>query len=777
MEQANSRRILLLFAVLLGVAAFETQPTAQLPNLLISEFRLRGPSGANDEFIEIHNPRSSALTVSAASGTGYGVAASDGTTRCSIPNGTVIPARGHYLCANSVAYSLGSYPAGNSTTATGNATYTTDIPDNAGIALFNNNTGGGSYTLANRFDAVGSTSEANTLYKEGSGYPALTPFSIDYSFYRDTTSGFPKDTNNNAVDFVFVDTNGTSAGAGQRLGAPGPQNLSAPVQTGSGLTVSLLDPIAGVSGVPNLERDFTSDPANNSTFGTITVRRKVTNNTGVNVTRLRLRYAFINTFPSPSGVADLRPRTSSSGSVEVSGGGTVAVSGTTLEQPPSQPNGSGFNGSMGVGSVSLGSPLAPGASVNLQLLHGIQQTGLFLMTLNVEALPGGGTFAHQVGGHTETSCLSALSPMSTVFGPAGGNSTIDVFAPSGCAWAVSQTPAFAVVNGGSSGLGAGITAYSVAGGNLRLRRRANFVISNAVASVTQLGTVPSDFELDGRADPVVYRPSSGQWWINRSIYAYSDSTLVTWGTPGDTPTPADFDGDGKSDPAVYRPAGGGNSHWFVKTSSTGYAGSYAVHWGTSGDVPVPGYYDNDALADPAVYRPSTGQWFIARSIGGYTTSYGFVFGVSADTPVPADYDGDGRTDAAIYRPSTGQWFVARSDSDFTQSFAVPWGVSTDTPVAADYDGDGKADPAVFRPSTGQWLIRRSSTGYFDSLAFTWGTSTDMPMPADFDGDGRADPTIYRPSTGQWFILRSTSNYTAFTAVLWGSGSDVPIREK
>jgi hypothetical protein len=44
---------------------------------------------------------------------------------------------------------------------------------------------GGSFILANRLDAVGSTSEANTLYKEGTGYPALTPFSIDYSWLRD----------------------------------------------------------------------------------------------------------------------------------------------------------------------------------------------------------------------------------------------------------------------------------------------------------------------------------------------------------------------------------------------------------------------------------------------------------------------------------------------------------------------------------------------------------------------------------------------------------------
>src|SRR6202008_2561018 len=119
----------------------------------------------------------------------------------------------------------------------------TDIPDNAGIAIFNTSVAA-DFTLATRFDAVGSTSEANTLYKEGTGYPALTPFSIDYSFYRDncgkngsiTTFGVCPaggnyvDTNNNASDFYFVDTNGTSAGAGQRLGAPGPQNLASPIQ-------------------------------------------------------------------------------------------------------------------------------------------------------------------------------------------------------------------------------------------------------------------------------------------------------------------------------------------------------------------------------------------------------------------------------------------------------------------------------------------------------------------------------------------------------------------
>ncbi|HEV8370976.1 MAG TPA: lamin tail domain-containing protein [Pyrinomonadaceae bacterium] len=385
-------------------------------SLIISEFRVRGPSGANDEFIEIYNDSGADHTVAAISGSGYAVAASDGTTRCSIPNGTVIPARGHYLCVNSSAmgYSLGSYPAGNGTTATGDATYTTDIPDNAGIALFNNNSGGGAYVLANRFDAVGSTSEANTLYKEGTGYPALTPFSIDYAFYRDTCGksgsittfgacsiSTPKDTDNNAADFIFVDTNGTSAGAGQRLGAPGPENLSSPIQRNSVFTANLLDATVAASSPPNRVRDFTSDPGNNSTFGTLSIRRRWVNNTGGNVTRLRFRVIDQTTFPAPSGFADLRTRTSVA--VVVAGINDAAtcaatgapatppcsatVQGSTLEQPPSQPNGGAFNGSYSAGTVTLGTPLANGASINVQFLLGIQQTGSFKIYVNVEALP------------------------------------------------------------------------------------------------------------------------------------------------------------------------------------------------------------------------------------------------------------------------------------------------------------------------------------------------------------------------------------------------------
>ena len=136
--------------------------------VLISEFRLRGVGGAFDEFIELYNNTNSAITVDTADGSaGWTLAAllPNGITAVPvflIPNGTVIPARGHYLAVNK-AYSLSSF-------AIGDLTYSTDIADHSGIALFRtaNET---NFTLGYRINAVGFTPISNELYREGYSGP------------------------------------------------------------------------------------------------------------------------------------------------------------------------------------------------------------------------------------------------------------------------------------------------------------------------------------------------------------------------------------------------------------------------------------------------------------------------------------------------------------------------------------------------------------------------------------------------------------------------------
>jgi hypothetical protein len=135
-------------------------------------------------------------------------------------------------------------------------------------------------------------------------------------------------------------------------------------------------------------------------FGTLSIRRRVTNTTGGNVTRLRFRIVEMTTFPNTvAGQADMRAITSSSVSVSSindagtcfpsAAGCTLTVQGTTLEQttPAQQPNGGGYNSTLSVGTVTLAQPMANNTAINLQLVLGIVQPGTFRFYIIIEALP------------------------------------------------------------------------------------------------------------------------------------------------------------------------------------------------------------------------------------------------------------------------------------------------------------------------------------------------------------------------------------------------------
>ena len=262
----------------------------------------------------------------------------------------------------------------------------------------------------------------------------------------------------------------------------------------------------------------------------------------------------------------------------------------------------------------------------------------------------------------------------------------------------------------------------------------------------------ADFDGDGKTDLSVFRPSEGNWYLNRSTSGFG---AIHWGANGDLAAPGDFDGDGKADVAVYRPSEG---RWYAFLSQTNTAA--IVNFGSSGDVPQAGDFDGDNKADFAVFRPSTNVWYVLNS-GGGTTIAGF--GTAGDVPVRADYNGDGKTDIAIFRPSTGEWWIANSGGGIS---VTTFGVASDKPVPADFDGDNKEDIAVYRPSEGRWYIRRSTNGAVDFVS--WGISSDVPVPGDYDGDGRDDPAVYR--SGTWWLLQSTAGSGA---VQFGVSSDIP----
>lgn len=330
-------------------------------DLVIREFRWRGPNGVQDEYVEVMNRGAFPLTVVADdASSGYGVFVEGQVAPIfSIPNGTVLRPGGFYLGANcgtfvgeicTGGYSLYTYGTPDRTW------FGRDVADDKGIAIRTSTTDETSGTL---LDAVGFTTSPPT-FKEGTGLTPSDTGTAQASYHRMMpygASGQVKDTGNNASDFYLADTQaGTFGSVVARLGAPGPQNSFQDEQM-SGLTFALADPTKGQTTFPNRFRVGT----------TYYFRWKITNNTGAAITSLRIRVADVTTLNSPGYSnplqADFRfVPTPNSASFTVPVDGLVVAQGLTLEAPSGLPNDGGYNASAVVTTLP-GGVLANGASV------------------------------------------------------------------------------------------------------------------------------------------------------------------------------------------------------------------------------------------------------------------------------------------------------------------------------------------------------------------------------------------------------------------------------
>ncbi len=354
-------------------------PAPATTGALISQFRLSGPNGSADEFIELANTTGAALNVS-----GWNLVAGS----VSVPITGTIPAFGHLLLANSGGYSLGAI-------AVPDVTYSGDIPASTnrpgdiptGTALSLNNAAG---TVV---DSVGA-------YLPAYGAPAS--LADQYAYVRRLESGSPSNIRDNAADFNLVDTAATSSttdrtgvgamGGAARLGSPNPHNAASTIQrNGSTRNAPYTPP--GLSAYAR----YGSRGSSVDSKGRLTIRRTITNNSGANVSKLRFRIVAITAgMSTTSGVADLRA-ISSGGVRYFDGNGQLqrGAYGMTLDAPTmpteapltaaSTGNGGGLNA--GWTAPLPGGTLAAGASVNVEFLFGIQAEGQFRIVVDAEVLP------------------------------------------------------------------------------------------------------------------------------------------------------------------------------------------------------------------------------------------------------------------------------------------------------------------------------------------------------------------------------------------------------
>ncbi|HUQ86567.1 MAG TPA: HYR domain-containing protein, partial [Vicinamibacterales bacterium] len=157
------------------------------PGIVISEYRLRGPNGANDEFIELFNGGLADVDVS-----GWLVRSATGnivTSVTTLPSLSRIRRGCFFLITNTnVTNSAGVIP--DHRYANGNGT-----PDGGGFALFDKTSA--------MVDQVGNST--GSAFGEGTRLPAFPNNTVNQSYERraSAVSGFV-DTNNNAADFQLI---------------------------------------------------------------------------------------------------------------------------------------------------------------------------------------------------------------------------------------------------------------------------------------------------------------------------------------------------------------------------------------------------------------------------------------------------------------------------------------------------------------------------------------------------------------------------------------------
>ena len=417
--------------------SFDTRPPAPTAGqILITEFRTRGAGttppgsdGSADEFIEIYNNTDQNITIidaipgadpTSPTGAGWRFAGAQGaaeTTFLVLPQTLstagplALPPRGYFLISTQPTtpspagntYSLATYPTGTGITASGSANVSVNpasatvgfLPDDVGIAVFST----AAALPANRLDSVGYSSVTAADYKEGTGLSPAAGITTagQHSWGRLLANGHPQDTNNNAVDFVLVDTTAaTLNGVASSLGAPGPQRgptmtayttTSAPIEHNAAMPATIIDPLQAASAAPNRVRDFT--PVTNGANGTLKIRRRFTNNTGLPIVALRYRIVAITTLtgaPIPPGQADLRVLNSPTQTITLTDTSTVTGQALTLQTPAAQASGGGLNSSLGEGVITTTNPLANGSSTVVEFNLGVQTPGQLRFFINVEAL-------------------------------------------------------------------------------------------------------------------------------------------------------------------------------------------------------------------------------------------------------------------------------------------------------------------------------------------------------------------------------------------------------
>jgi Divergent InlB B-repeat domain len=291
-------------------------------------------------------------------------------------------------------------------------------------------------------------------------------------------------------------------------------------------------------------------------------------------------------------------------------------------------------------------------------------------------------------------------------------------------------------------------------GNVTLNANINCIATFNLASGTSTtkteptGTVASS--ISGRDKVGVFRPSTGEWFLDRNGSSTWDGCQVDscarlFTGSNALPVVGDWNGDGVTKLGLFA---ADSSEWFLDANGNGIWDGCEVDIcsqsvGDSTDLPVVGRWKKRGEDRIAIFRRAVNQWhldingnerFESCKIDRCPSLSIYQLG---DVPVTGDWRGRGTTQLGLFRPSTGEWFLDRKNSGSWNGCKKDlcissFGLAGDIPVSGDWNGTGITHIGVFRPSRGEWFLDLNGNGTWDGPSVDlyvagFGHAGDIPV--------------------------------------------------
>jgi Divergent InlB B-repeat domain len=248
----------------------------------------------------------------------------------------------------------------------------------------------------------------------------------------------------------------------------------------------------------------------------------------------------------------------------------------------------------------------------------------------------------------------------------------------------------------------------------------------------------------------VYRPSTGEWFLDRNGSGTWEGCNVDvcaqlFTSADALPVAGDWNGSGTVKIGLFVRD---SYQWLLDANGNGIwdgceTDICSQSFGQAIDVPVVGRWaraDEDRMG---VFRPAEKKWHLDLN-GNETLDRcrkdqcpRFNIYQNGDVPIVGDWTGSGKTQLGLFRPSSGQWFLNRNPNRAwngckKDTCIGSFGISGDLPVAGDWSGTGTTKIGVFRPSSGEWFLDLNGNGLWDGPTLDlyvpeYGSAGDIPI--------------------------------------------------